>query len=125
MTIQSVEVIQAERLWAILSSTFRTLRWLVIVFLLYLYLGFVLGLFPWTRSVSIRLADLLLDPLATMGRGAIGYLPNVVFLVILAVVTRWGLRVARLFVAGIERGSVKISGFDADWAQPTYKIIRL
>jgi small-conductance mechanosensitive channel len=125
VTIQSVEVIQIERLWAILSSTFRTLRWLVILALLYLYLGFVLGLFPWTRLVSIRLADVVLDPLVTMGRGAIHYLPNLVFLVILALVVRWGLRVARLVFTGIERGRVKISGFDADWAQPTYKIIRL
>jgi small-conductance mechanosensitive channel len=125
VTIQSVEVIQIERVRAILSSTFRTLRWLVIVALLYVYFGFVLGLFPWTRLISNRLADFVLDPLAIMGRGLVHYLPNVAFLVILTLLIRWTLSVARLVFTGIERGAVKIAGFDADWAQPTYKIFRL
>jgi small-conductance mechanosensitive channel len=125
VTIQSVEVIRTERLWTILSGAFRTLRWLLVLALLYAYLDFVLGLFPWTRRLSTQLADLVLDPLATMGRGMTDYLPNLVFLAILVVLVRWVLSVARLVFAAIERGTLTISKFEPDWAQPTYKLVRL
>jgi len=51
--------------------------------------------------------------------------PNLVFLTILTIIVRYALRMARLFFAAIERGAVKVSGFDRDWAWPTYRIVRL
>lgn len=43
----------------------------------------------------------------------------------LAVVVRYSLRLMRLIFSAIERGSVKISGFDQEWAQPTFRIVRV
>ena len=125
VTIRSFEVVQAERVWHTLISAIRTVRVVAGLVFLFAYLEFVLDLFPWTRYVGVRLGGWVIDPFITLGLGAVGYLPNLFFLAILFVVTRYVLKVARLFFSGIERGSVTISGFETEWAQPTYRIVRL
>ena len=46
------------------------------------------------------------------------------FLVILALVVRVCLRLIRLFFDAVAQGSVAFESFEADWAWPTYKIVR-
>lgn len=125
LQIKSFRILQAEQLWAGLHTTLRTLRLLLALVLLYITAHFVLGLYPWTRSFALRLFALLLDPLQTMGAAILGAIPNLVFLAILVVITRYLLKLVRLFFAGIERGTVALAGFDREWAWPTYRIVRL
>jgi small-conductance mechanosensitive channel len=47
------------------------------------------------------------------------------FLAVLFVVFRLLLRGIRLFFSAVERGAVKLPRFEAIWAQPTYKIVRV
>ena len=60
-----------------------------------------------------------------MGRGLVDALPNLFFLVILALVTRYLLKFLRLFFDALARGAVALQGFDVDWALPTYRVLRL
>jgi small-conductance mechanosensitive channel len=60
-----------------------------------------------------------------MGSAFLAEIPDLIFLAILAVVVRYGLKLLRLFFAGIDGGSIKFEGFDAEWAWPTYKIVRV
>ena len=52
-------------------------------------------------------------------------LPNLAFLVVLVVLVRLLLRVMRLVFDAIASGRVKLATFDAEWAEPTYKLLRL
>lgn len=125
LTIKSFEVIHAERVWGALTNGLKTLRVLALLVLVFVYVDFSFALFPWTRPAAAKLTSWVVDPVVTLGRGALSFLPNVVFLAILFIVFRYVLKVMRLFFIGVERGTVTISGFDTDWAQPTYKIARL
>jgi len=121
----SRRLIQAEQLWRALRAGLRMIRIIVFLVAAYLYLSFVLSLFPWTRPFATRVFSLLLDPLSEMGRAVIASGPGLVFLAVLVVLTRWLLRSIRLFFLSVEQGKVAISGFEPEWAVPTYKIIRL
>jgi small-conductance mechanosensitive channel len=68
---------------------------------------------------------LLLDPLLTMGRAVLGWIPDLAFLVLLVLVTRLFLRLVHLFFLEIERGALKFETFDAEWAMPTYRLARI
>jgi small-conductance mechanosensitive channel len=125
LTIKSFEVIHAESLWGALTSGLKTLRALVVLVLLFVYVDFSFSLFPWTRPVVAKLGTWVVDPIITMGQGVVSFLPNLVFLAILFIVFRYVLKVMRLFFTGVERGTVAISGFEPEWSQPTYKIARL
>jgi small-conductance mechanosensitive channel len=59
-----------------------------------------------------------------MGAAILDALPNLIFLAILIVVIRYALKLVRLFFAGVHGGTITLANFDADWAWPTYRILR-
>ncbi|HXE97204.1 MAG TPA: mechanosensitive ion channel family protein [Dongiaceae bacterium] len=122
--IQSFVIVRAEQIKALLTGAARTARLVLILVLFYIYTQLVLGLFPWTRPISNHLLDFLLVPLATMGRGFLKYTPNLIFLGVLVFVTKYLLKLMRLFFDGLENGTLSFSGFYPDWARPTYKLAR-
>ncbi len=121
----SVHLIKASQLRQALRGAFKTLWVLLTLVILYLYLNYVLELFPWTRPASRGLFDLVVDPLRVMGTALIRDIPDLAFLVVLFVVTRYVLKLARLFFSGIEQGGIQVSGMDSETAGATYKIVRL
>ncbi len=123
--IQSFQVVRAERIWKFLVRTLSVVRTFAIAVLAFIYLEYVLQLFPWTRGASIQLLGNVLEPLRIMGLGLLNELPSLVFLVILFVLTRWLLKLVHLFFVALRRAEVTIDGFDPDWAEPTYKIVRV
>jgi len=125
LKIQSFEILRAEQLLAGAGTLLRTARAVIMLVLAYFYLQFVLGLYPWTRPFSRELLAMVLRPLGVMGAGLVKAVPDLVFLAILIVVVRYLLRMGRLFFDAVERGTVRISNFDAAWAEPTYRVVRL
>jgi small-conductance mechanosensitive channel len=91
----------------------------------YIYLHVVLGLYPWTRPLTARLLPIFLDPLQAMGVGLLESLPGLAFVAILVIVTRYVLKLTRLYFENIDRGAIALDRFDREWALPTYKIARL
>lgn len=123
--IQSFQILRAERIWGTVQAALASVRALVMLVAGFVYLQYVLSLFPGTRSAGAQLLDYVLVPLGHLGRGALGVMPNLVFLAILYLVTRYLLKLVHLFFAAVGRGEVKVSGFEAEWAEPTYKLVRL
>ena len=122
---QSVNLLSAAQLWRALAGSLRV-AWSVAALVgVLVYLRFALARFPWTRGIGLTLAELLLRPLQTLANGLIAALPDLIFLVVLAVVTRYLLKLIAFLFNGIAEGRVVFSGFEADWAQPTYKIVRV
>ena len=122
---QSARFVKAQQLAQFLRGIIKALRLVLGALTLYVYLNFVLGLYPWTRGIAVWLFDLILNPLETMGTAVLATVPDLVFLVILFFVTRYILRMIQVFFRGIERGAIKLESFEQEWAWPTYRILRL
>ncbi|HEU4525428.1 MAG TPA: mechanosensitive ion channel family protein [Gemmatimonadales bacterium] len=125
LQIQNFEIVRAEQLWQALHRAINVVAVVVALVALYLYLDYVLVLFPWTRSLGQNLFAVVLRPLTTLGNGAVRYLPDLVFLAVLALFTRWLLKLGRLFFRRVADGTIALSGFDPEWALPTERILRL
>lgn len=123
--LRSRQLIQAQQLGAMLHGLIKMLRVVSALMIVYLYLDLVLGLYPWTRPLAQRLFSIVLDPLRTMGAALLDTLPNLVFITLLVIVIRYGLKLIRLFFAGIDQATITVSGFDREWTWPTYKIVRV
>jgi small-conductance mechanosensitive channel len=123
--IQSFELMRAERIWNALRSAVLTLQTLASLALVLLCLGYVLAQFPWTRGSSQSMAALALAPLQVIGSGIVAQIPSLAFLAVLFYLVRLVLKVTRLFFEAVARGQVRLARFDPEWAQPTYKIVRL
>jgi small-conductance mechanosensitive channel len=125
LRFHTIEIVRAEPLWRGIHRALGTIALVLAVLAGYLYLNYVLLLFPWTRTLGNQLSAMLLGPLATLGKGAIGFVPDFVFLVVLAVLTRLVLRAIRLFFLQLGQGSLTLPGFEPEWATPTDRIVRL
>ncbi len=124
LSFQSLQVIKAEHMWRVFQGALTLLWGILVVALFYAYLRFTLGLFPWTRGLSNGLVTLAVDPLRFLGQQLIAQVPNLVFLAILFLITRFVIRMVRFFFEGVAAGTVKLPNFDAEWAVPTYKLVR-
>jgi small-conductance mechanosensitive channel len=123
--IHSFQVVKAERLWRMVTGLLA-LVWVVFALVTtYTYLHFLLLQFPWSRALGLGLASMVAVPLRVIGEGAIAVVPNLVFLAVLVLVTRYGLKLIRLFFDGVAAGTVVFRSFDPDWAVPTYRLVRI
>jgi small-conductance mechanosensitive channel len=123
--IQSLELIRGERIWRVLRTGVFAFRTVVLLALVLIYIGFVLGQFPWTRGSAENMVAFALGPIEVMVRGFVARIPSLVFLVVLFYVVRLLLKMIRMFFDAVGEGTVKLQRFDQDWAVPTYKIVRL
>jgi small-conductance mechanosensitive channel len=122
---KSKSLVRAQWLGAGLRAVVGAVATVMVFVAALLYLGFVLELFPWTWALGKRLVALFVGPLAELGQGVLEALPGIAFLVVLFVIVRALLRFIRLAFTAVQGGSVQFEGFDPDWAEPTYKIVRL
>lgn len=122
---RSFYLLQARHLWFLLKGLLALLWVFIALTAVYAYLHYVLFLFPWTRGIANSLIAFVVDPLHKMGSGLLQNIPDLVFLVILFFVTRYLLKLIRLFFEGIENQTITFSGFEPEWGRPTYRIVRM
>jgi small-conductance mechanosensitive channel len=125
VVVQSFELIGADQLRRILTGLEDFVCLTALVIAAYLWLHIVLSLFPWTRGVGSNLASALVNSFQTMAAGIIRVVPDILFLVVLALVTRYVLTLIRLVFTAIENGTITLRNFDPEWAKPTYRLVRI
>jgi small-conductance mechanosensitive channel len=122
---KSRHLVHAGQIWSLIASLLKVARLLVYLILTYFYLNLVLGLYPWTRPLARALLGLVLDPLKTLAVGFVAQLPNLVFLVVLWFLVGYILKLVRAFFVAVEQGRIDLESFEAEWAIPTFKIVRV
>jgi small-conductance mechanosensitive channel len=122
--VGSIEIVRAEQLWSVVQYVVRIAGAIVAVVAGYLYLNYVLLLFPWTRALGRNLSSILLRPVTTIGAGFVAFIPDLVFLIVLALVTRFVIRLVRLFFQRVADGTVMLQNFEPAWAVPTERMVR-
>jgi small-conductance mechanosensitive channel len=123
--IQQSEIVQGSRVTALLISVVRLLRVLVIAVLTYITLAKAFGFFPWTREHSQRLLGYIIGPLVAMGEGFLAYLPKAFYIFVIVVVTHYVIKFVGIIAFQMQAGRIRFSNFYPEWAQPTYKIVRV
>jgi len=122
---QSKRIFRGEQLLGPLHSALQLLRALVVLFLIYGFANFALSLFPQTRYAAHTMFAFAAAPLGGMVDAVIAFIPGLVFLVVLFFITRYGLKLARGVFTAIDNKRIQFKGFEADWAWPTYRLVRI
>jgi small-conductance mechanosensitive channel len=123
--IQNFEVLSAGRLSALLIGTARVVRILLTLLLFYVYVPLVLSFFPWTAPLSQRIVGYALHPFSVAWFAFVRYVPNLFYLAAGVIILRYVLRLLRALSGALETGSITFRGFYPEWADPTYKIVRV
>jgi len=123
--INNYEVLNADQEFNLLSSLVKLIKWVIVIVVVYLALPVMFGLFPFTKDISNQLINYVLSPLKKIGLGIWNYVPNFITILVLVVIFRYVLRFFGYLKTEIEKGVLTIPGFYADWANPTYQIVRV
>ena len=122
--IQSFEILHADRIVWLLVKLARWFRILTTVLLVYIWMLYVLSLFPWTRRIAEAILGYILDPLRNFAAAIVASLPDLFVLAFIVFITRYVIKIVRFFFDEVEKGRVVLPGFYDDWAAPTFKIVR-
>ena len=122
--LQRLELLTAQRVVWALTSLANAIQAVVVLVTVYFYLLLVLGIFPATRGLSATLFAYMNSGLYAVGNGLAAFTPNFLMIVIIAVLTRYLVKVCRYAFQAIETGMLTLPGFYPEWANPTYKIVR-
>lgn len=108
----------------LITNTINFIRFFSIIILVYLSLPLLFSLFPWTEPISRELLSAIINPVKNILSTFLHYIPNILTIVVIYLFTRYLVKFIRFLAAEIESENIKIDGFYADWAMPTYNIIR-
>lgn len=125
LKIKNYTLFDARRQVNVLLSINTAVKWLVIVVMIYVTLPVLFGIFPWTKDFAETMFGYILDPLKKIILAFWHYLPNLITVLVIVFVFRWILKGVRFLRDEIRNGVLHIDGFYADWANPTYQIIRI
>ncbi|MGE6915718.1 mechanosensitive ion channel family protein [Achromobacter kerstersii] len=123
--IQSFEILRSDTIWKALHGLVLAAGVVTVVASVYLYLQYVLALFPWTRSLSNGLLNVATDTAEKLGKSAAAVIPDLLILVLIFYLTRFVLRRFRNFFEAVEHKRVTFAQFEPEWGMPTYKLVRV
>ena len=122
LRIDNVELVRASRLTDLLMRLVQLIRWVLVLFVLYIYFPLVFSFFPWTKQLGKNLFDYLFAAFEQVFQAFIDYLPNLFVLGVIILFTYYIIRFVKLIFGEIERGDISFPGFYQEWAAPTYKL---
>jgi len=100
----------------------RLIFWLVIAFIIF---PFIFSFFPATKVVTYTILGYIYDPLVSIGRSFINFLPDLFTILVIIFIVRFLLKYLKIFFRRIEFGRIKIDGFYKDWAPTTYMLLKI
>jgi small-conductance mechanosensitive channel len=101
----------------------RFAAWLVALFLVYTWTGFVLRRFPYTRPWGEALRHNLLAALGGFGASLLRAIPGLLFVALIFVLARLAVRIVRAFFEAAHLGRVTLGWVDQATARPTGRLI--
>lgn len=103
----------------------NVLRYVVILLLLLVCIPVLFTAFPETKALAYTIFGYLWNPFVSILKSVAGFLPDFFQIVVIIVCFRYLVKGIRFLMDEIGEGRLKINGFYADWAKPTYYILRL
>jgi small-conductance mechanosensitive channel len=114
----------AEQEYKVILFLLKPLRWLTYALVLWIALPVVFSIFPFTRSWANYLFTLVWTPFRGIFVAVWEYLPNLFTILVIYFVMKNVIRFVKYVFGEIESEKLRISGFHADWAMPTFSIVR-
>lgn len=97
-----------------LRHVFRGLRLLLVLFATYVWLGYVLTRFPYSRPWGQALGQYLVDGTSELATGFVHQIPSLLMLVLIFLITRGVVRLVGIWFRGVENRT-----FEVDWLEPS------
>lgn len=122
---QAQDLVSSEDMQQLWINVWRWLGWAFSgVFFLVGVTG-LLMVFNWTLRFAARMITLFIAALDYVWSGFIGYLPNLITIIVIVVVTRYVIRIIGLVFEGIKSRRIYLKNFYPEWAETSFSLIKL
>ena len=125
LAIKDYEVLNLHRQGILFLTSFNVLRYLVIFLLLFIFVPMFFVAFPETKSFTFTIFGYVWNPFVNILKSVLGFLPKFFQIIVIIICFRYLVKGLQYLMNEIGSGRLKINGFYADWAQPTYLILRV
>jgi len=123
--VKTYELFTPDRELALVTGVLQVVKWGLIIVAIYIALPLLFSIFPGTRDIAERLISYLISPVRRILLAFWHYLPDLFTIAVVVFVFYYVLKLLRFLKTEVEKGVLVIPGFYADWANPTYQIIRI
>ena len=123
--LQNAEVVSKGQIVRTAGAVLDVARIAAVVGALYLYVPLALTLVPLTRPYADEVMPYVMHPVLVILGAVIGYVPRLLTLALILLVMRLVLGLLRTLASAVRAGELRISGFDREWAEPTYRLARI
>jgi small-conductance mechanosensitive channel len=123
--IGGAELLHRERTLRAVRLLLRAGFWAFVLLVTYEWLGFLLGLFPYTRPWAEQLNAYLADTLTNALVATASAIPDLIIVVAIFVLARLLSGVLGRFFDGVQSGRVQVGWIDADSARPTRRLFSI
>lgn len=116
--------LSAEQEYKIILLLMKISRLFIYAMLGYIALPIIFSIFPFTRGWADQLFHLIWMPFKGVIIAVWEYFPNLFSILVIYFVMKYFIRLVKYIFNEISSEKLVISGFHADWALPTYTIVR-
>lgn len=124
ISIQNYEILDTQKQVKLLVFMASIVRYLLLFILLVLTIPILFSIFPQTKELAYKIAYYIWNPVKSILVGILDYIPNLFTIIVICLAIKYIIRGIRYLATEIDAGRLKINGFYADWAMPTYHIVR-
>lgn len=122
LRIDGAQILSGESAYAVIRRLLQVAYWALSLLLVYLWIGFVLSRFPYTRVWGERLNHYLADIGGDLLEAVVATLPDLFVALVIFLIARFATAVVGNFFAKVASGRVKLASLDRDLAIPTRRI---
>lgn len=123
--IRKYELITKENQLLVIRRLVNVLKYFIIIVIIYITLPLIFRLFPWTKSWSDALINFILDPLKSIFDAIIAFIPNLISIIVIIFFFKYLIKGIAFLTGEVASGKLTLNGFYPDWAQPTFKIVKV
>lgn len=124
ISIQDYELLDTQKQVNLLVFLSNLLRYAFMILQLLLTVPLLFSIFPQTKGFAYQLFSYIWDPVKSILHGIVDYVPNLFTIFVICLAVKYLVRLVYYLANEIQSERLQIRGFYADWAIPTYHIVR-
>ena len=122
--IQNYELLDTDRQVKIIIFFANIGKWIVMGLQLLISVPLLFSIFPKTKKFAVEILSYIWNPVKTIALDVVHYIPNLFTICIIWFAVHYLVKLVRYLAGEIQAERLKLGSFYADWAIPTYHIVR-